>query len=305
MLRRLTPLWVLLAAVPAVLPAQASIIADPQPPHSDSALYVGARLMKSGVVSQFDSMGMAPMGNVGDSVTLYVFADGEHLSRTVHAKIRQRQRFQPPASWRTACDEIAHPGWFFDLSASSRAPFGVIVPGVHPAPAIAAALPAARDGAFQFFHATVDSAWQRYRDFLHPATDRALTYAHNDFWGEGNDAGWARLKVVGVRGPNGARYAAFSFMTHDDYPNTPNTARTWVVDAWGVPVATINSDIDIYGTVDDNGIDAIVTSSGLIRWNGTRWVFPPVYSEEPCLYHQVMDPPSTTLRSGVTVGVRR
>ena len=37
--------------------------------------------------------------------------------------------------------------------------------------------------------------------------------------------------------------------------------------------------------------DEIVTSSGMIRWDGTHWRFPPVYSDEPCLFHKVMAPP--------------
>ena len=55
----------------------------------------------------------------------------------------------------------------------------------------------------------------------------------------------------------------------------------------------MNGNVDIYGTVDANhdGIDEIVTSSGLIRWDGTQWRFPRVYSEEPCLAHKIYDPP--------------
>jgi len=152
--------------------------------------------------------------------------------------------------------------------------------------------PAARDGAWQFFHATSDSAWQRYRAFRHPATDRALEYLHRDFWGANEDAGWTLMKMFGVRGTEGRTYLALSFATHDDYPEAPNTARTWLVDAWGYPVGSVVGNVDIYGTVDDGGVDAVVTSSGLIRWDGTQWQFPPVYSEEPCLYHKTMPVPA-------------
>ncbi len=281
-----------LLAAPAAMRAQAVVIPDTMPARTLASRFAGARLMPSGVVSQFDSLGQMPMGGTGDSVTVYVFPDGDHLQRTLHARILNRRRFEPPASWRTACDEIAHPGWLFAVSPTSQAPFGVIVPGVHPPPLARPVPPASRDGAWQFFHAVADSAWTHYRDFLKPASPHALDYLHTDFWGGGDDAGWRAVKMFGVHGADGRAYTALSFAFRDDYPNTPTTARTWVVDAWGVPVAEINSDIDIYGTVDDHGGDAIVTSSGLIRWDGTHWEFPPVYSEEPCLYHQVMDPPA-------------
>ena len=101
--------------------AQARIVADPTPPpHASESRYAGARLMRSGVASQFDSLGRAPLGHVGDSVTSYLFGFNDVLNRVVHAKITSRQRFLPPVSWRAACDEIAHPGWFFQLSPCRR-----------------------------------------------------------------------------------------------------------------------------------------------------------------------------------------
>lgn len=248
--------------------------------------------MKSGVASQFDSLGQVPMGRIGDSVTVYLFPDGNNMGRTIHARITRRQRFVPPVSWRAACDEIAHPGWFYALAPASRALFAVVVPGVFPRPEVKPPSAAARDGAWQFFRAVADSSWQRYLAFRKLATARAVDYLHADFWGPGNDARWAVTRVFGVHGPNGHNYTAFSFAMRDDYPNAPNTARTWIVDSWGFPVATIVGDADIYGTVDDHGIDAVVTSSGLIRWDGTQWRLPTIYSEEPCLYHKTMPLPA-------------
>jgi hypothetical protein len=282
----------ILLAPAASLAAQVRVLADPMPPSTPEARFAGARLMHSGVASQFDSVGTVPMAVVGDPVTVYLFGDGEHMSRVQHAVVKSRKRFEPPVSWRAACDEIAHAGWFYDLAPASRAPFAVIVPGTWPKPAIKPLAPAVRDGAWQFFQALADTSYTRYKMFLHPATDRAVQYAFADFWGPASDGRYSGVKMFGVRGPNGHNYAAFSFAFRDDYPNLPNTARTWIVDAWGYPVATIVGNIDLYGTVDDNGIDAIVSSSGLIRWNGTRWQLPKVYSEEPCLYHKTMPLPA-------------
>jgi len=272
--------------------AQVRIVADPNPAPTPAARFGGGRLMKSGVASQFDSLGEMPMVRAGDSVTVYLFPDGNTMGRTVHARVASRTRFQPPVSWRRACDEVAHPGWMYALMPTSRALFAVVIPGVFPRPEVKLLPPSAKAGAWQFFRAVADSAWQRYLAFQHPATERGVEYLHNDFWGAGNDARWNAIKMFGVRGPEGRNYAAFSFSMHDDYPEAPNTSRVWVVDAWGYPVASAIGSIDIYGTVDDGGIDAVVTSSGLIRWDGTQWQFPPVYSEEPCLYHQTMPVPA-------------
>jgi hypothetical protein len=284
-------LLAIILLAPGVLGAQALVTRDPNPPRVAEARFTGARLMKSGIASQFDSLGDVPMGAVGDPVTVYLFPDGDHLEHTVHAKIIRRQRFQPPTSWRAACDEIAHPGWFFALAPAARAPFAVIVPGTFPAPEAKPLPPGARDGAWQFFKRVADSAWDRYRTYLHPASDIAFGYAHTDFWTDKDDALWSKVKMFGVRGPGGRTYAAFSFAMRDDYPDRPNTAQTWIVDAWGYPVATALGNVDIYGTVDDGATDAVVSSSGLIRWDGTQWQIPHVYSEEPCLFHKVMDPP--------------
>ncbi|HEY3933793.1 MAG TPA: hypothetical protein VGL65_04180 [Gemmatimonadales bacterium] len=281
-----------LIVAPGILGAQALVIRDPNPPPVTEARFTGARLMKSGIASQFDSLGEVPMGSVGDPVTVYLFPDGDHLERTVHARIVRRQRFQPPSSWRAACDEVAHPGWFFALAPAARAPFAVVVPGTFAAPTVNPIPSDARAGAWQFFKRVADSSWERYRDYLKPASDRALEYAHDDFWTRNNDALWSKVRMVGVRGPGGKNYAAFSFAMRDDYPDRPGTARIWIVDAWGYPVATAVGSIDIYGTVNDGATDAVVSSSGLIRWDGSQWQFPPVYSEEPCLFHQVMDPPA-------------
>ncbi len=279
-------------SLPIALGAQARVISDPMPPHSQESRYAGARLMRSGVASQFDSLGVAPIGHVGDSVTAYLFTYDDVLSRVVHARIASRQRFEPPVSWRAQCDEIAHPGWFFNLVPASKALFAVVVPGVFGRPVVNELPPAARSGAYQFFHAVADSSWQAYLVYRKPATDRARDYMWKDFWGPKDDARFSLIRMFGLRGTDGRTYTAFSFAMRDDSPVAPNTTRTWVVDAWGYPVATAVGNIDLYGTVDDHGVDAVVTSSGLIRWDGTRWQIPPVYSEEPCLYHKTMPLPA-------------
>lgn len=291
-MKRYGTMAVVALCLPPALNAQARVVADPMPPHSQESRYAGARLMRSGVASQFDSLGRTPIGHVGDSVTAYLFTYNDQLSRVVHARIASRQRFQPPVSWRAACDEVAHPGWFFNLTPASRALFAVVVPGVFGRPAVNELPPAARSGAWQFFHAVADSSWQAYLAFRKPATDRAAEYMWHDFWGPKDDARFGLIRMFGLHGTEGRTYTAFSFAMRDDYPDAPNTARTWVVDAWGHPVASATGNIDLYGTVSDGRVDAVVTSSGLIRWDGTQWQIPQVYSEEPCLYHRTMPLPA-------------
>lgn len=288
---RLVAPAILCGVLAASLPGQARITADPMPSHAQESRYAGARLMRSGVASQFDTLGTAPLGHVGDSVTAYLYTYNDQLSRVVHARIAGRQRFQPPLSWRAACDEVAHPGWFYQLAPSSTALFAVVVPGVFGRPINQLPSKTAHDGAFQFFHAIADSSWQAYLAYRKPETDRAREFMWRDFWGPNDDGRYGQLRMFGLRGPEGRTYTAFSFAMRDDRPDAPNTTRTMVVDAWGFPVATALGNIDLYGTVDDHGIDAVVTSSGLIRWDGKQWRIPPVYSEEPCLYHRTMPLP--------------
>lgn len=258
---------------------------------ADLSRLSGARLMKSGVASQFDSLGTAPLGHVGDPVTSYIFTYNDALSRVVHARIVSRERFQPPSSWRAACDEVAHPGWFYRLTPASSAMFAVVVPGVFERPAVRPPLEASVTGAWQYYHATVDSAWQSYLAYRKPASVYASDYMRKDFWGPNDDGHYAQIRKFDVLGPAGRHYTAMAFALRDDYPDLPTTKRTWIVDAWGYPVASMAANIDIYGTVNDGGIDAVLTSSGLIRWDGTQWRMPPVYSEEPCLYHRTMPLP--------------
>jgi hypothetical protein len=280
-----------LVAIAAPMSAQARIIADPKPAHSQESRYAGARLMRSGVASQFDTLGKEPIGHVGDSVTAYLFTYNDVLSRVVHARIASRERFLPPVSWRAACDDIAHPGWFYKLTPSSTALFAVVVPGSFDRPVNVLPSRTARNGAMQFFQAIVDTAWLAYVAYRKPATDRAQEYMRADFWGPIGDGRFGQMKMFGLKGPEGRTYTAFSFALRDDRPDVPNTTRTMVVDAWGFPVATAIGVLDLYGTVKDGDTDAILTSSGLIRWDGKQWQIPPVYSEEPCLYHRTMPLP--------------
>ena len=48
-------------------------------------------------------------------------------SRT--ARVTGRRRFDPPLSWRAACDDVAHPGWLYELDAPPTSSFAVVLPG--------------------------------------------------------------------------------------------------------------------------------------------------------------------------------
>jgi hypothetical protein len=152
----------------------------------------------------------------------------------------------------------------------------------------------ARASAAVAYGAWADSAWQRWQTALAPMTERRYAILWHQFHGDSLDAGWSRLRLVGVRGPGGRRLAVFSAWLHDDLEDgTPNTAATWLVDGWGLVVGRATGHVDIYGTSDPDGdgIDDVITSRGVIHWDGTAWRFPAIYSEEPCLMHQVMAPP--------------
>jgi hypothetical protein len=246
------------------------------------------------MAAQFDSLGLTPLGSVGDTVTIFYFPDGANLRRAGLARITGRQRYLPPQSWRAACDQLAHPGWMFSLSAPATSAFAVVVPGVHAVPAAREAPPLVRQAGAVPFRAWADSVWKVYNDRIKPATERAYAFLWYSFFRDEQDAGWGKTKLWGVRGPNGRNYAAFSVWMRDDSKDgTPNTTATWIMDGWGIPVARATGNVDIYGTSDSDGdgIDEVVTSSGLIRWNGTQWVFPTVYSDEPCLARRVLPPP--------------
>lgn len=253
-----------------------------------------ARAPRRPIAAQFDSLGQTPIGAVGDTVTLFLFDNGATLSRARPARIVSRQRFDPPLSWRAACDEKAHPGWMFGLDAPPTSAFAVVVPGTHGMPAHRTPPMLARAGGKATYLRWADSTFARYKSAIKPKTERAEGFLYYSFYSDSLDAGFGKKQFFGVRGPGGYNLAVYSAWLRDDYPDgTPNTTGTWIVDGWGTPVARSDGNVDIYGTVDADrdGIDEIVTSSGLIRWDGSRWKFPTVYSDEPCLAHKVMTPP--------------
>lgn len=293
-------LFLLLAPVAAQ--AQARYMPDPVPGERDGRRVSGAQVKqlparspRRPMASQFDAAGTTPMGLPGDTVTIFYFGDGANLSRSRHARITSRQRFMPPNSWTGACDNLAHPGWMFGLDAPATSNFAVVVPGRHNMPQQRPAPPLARITGEHAFRAWADSVWTRYEGIVKPATERARLSLWFSFYGDTRDAGWGKLKLWGVRGPNGHNYAAFSVWMRDDQRDgSPNSTATWIIDGWGNPVARANGNVDIYGTSDSDGdgIDEVITSNGLIRWDGQKWSVPEVYVEEPCMLRRVTSPPS-------------
>lgn len=286
---------------PAAIAAQARVIPDPMPGEAPDGGTAGAQVMqrpaaapRRPIASQFDSAGVAPLGTVGDTVTLFYFPDGANLTRMRHARITRRQRFLPPQSWRAACDAIAHPGWFFTLDAPATSAFAVVVPGRHEMPVRRDPPPIARRGAEPYYRAWTDSVWQRYVTKMQPGTEREQASLWYSFHTEAKDALWSRIRMIGVRGPGGHNYGVFSVWLRDDQKDgSANTTGTWVVDAWGRPVARAPGNVDIYGVTDGDGdgVEEVVTSAGLIRWEDGGWRFPNVYRDEPCLLRRVTDPP--------------
>ncbi|MEO5799249.1 MAG: hypothetical protein ABIZ70_15615 [Gemmatimonadales bacterium] len=292
---------VLLAGSAPIASAQVRPRPDPMPQRTADWGIAGgqvkqlpARAPRRPVAAQFDSLGMMPIGSVGDTVTLFLFDNGATLSRAKTATITSRQRFDPPLSWRAACDEKAHPGWRFDLNSPATSAFAVVIPGAHGMPTQRTPPPLARIGGITSYRRWADSAFARYKTAINPKTERAAGFLFYSFYSDSLDAGFRKKQLFGVRGPGGFNLAVYSAWLRDDYADgTPNTTGTWIIDGWGNPIARSDGNVDIYGTVDadKDGIDEIVTSSGLIRWDGSRWRFPPVYADEPCLFHKVMAPP--------------
>jgi hypothetical protein len=286
---------------PLVLGAQARVRPDPRPPRTPEWLLAGAQVKqrpaaspRTPIAAQFDSLGLSPLGERGDTVTLYLFPDQANLTARRHAVITARQRFFPPTSWRAACDEVAHPGWFFSLAAPPTSAFAIVVAGKREMPVVRPAPPLAKAGAEFAFRMWADSAWLAYEQRMQPRTDRERASLYYSFHGEAADAGWSKVKLFGFRGPRGHDYAAFSVWLRDDSRDgTPNTTATWIIDAWGRLIARAPGNVDIYGASDGDGdgIDELITSSGLIRWAGEAFAFPTVYPDEPCLAKRVMTPP--------------
>lgn len=294
-------LALMLALAPATAASQARYMPDPIPGERDASGVAGGQVKqlpaarpRRPMASQFDAQGTAPMGVTGDTVTIFYFADGANLSRARQARITSRQRFLPPNSWTGACDNLAHPGWVFGLDAPATSNFAVVVPGRHSMPQQRPVPPLARIGGHRYFMAWADSVWARYEGIVKPSTERARLSLWFSFYGDTRDAGWNKLKLYGVRGPNSHNYAVFSVWMRDDQRDgSPNSTATWIIDGWGSPVARFNGNVDIYGTSDGNGdgIDEVITSNGLIRWDGQQWRMPEVYVEEPCMLRRVTSPP--------------
>lgn len=275
------------------------ILPDPSPPRTELWGIGGAQIMQSTVAkrplaAQFDTAGVAPLGAVGDTVTLFYLGDGTNRPRVRTGRITRRQRFLPPTTWARACDNIAHAGWLFDIDAPASRAFTVVLPGVHNTPSYRPPPPLAATGAKPFFKAYADSVWTRYDAKYSPMTDRQRATLYYNVYSDSLDAGWHRVKLWGVRGPNGHNYAVFTVWMRDDQTDgTDNTTSTWVVNAWGYPVARRHGNVDIYGVTDSDGdgVDEVATSAGLIRWDGTEWLIPEVYRDEPCMLHRVTSPP--------------
>lgn len=278
-----------LLLLPAALSAQALPLADRSPlrPGVPAAGRVTpAPGGRQATYSQFDTLGVAPLGGEGDSVTIYLFTDGQHLDRVVPARIISRHRLVQPAAWVDRCDAVAHPGWSYRLDPAPSAPYGVILPGVLPLPRVAAAQPQAGEGARLGFERFAERVWQAYRASMAPTSERAEATLWWNFHGDAGDAGWDRIRPVAVRLPGNRVGAAFSFWMRDDRLDpADNTTGTWIVDGWGFPIAVARGNLDLYGTVDvtHDGVDAIATAAGLIQFRNGAWQFPPTYSEEPCL----------------------
>ncbi len=291
-------LLLLIGSSPA-LPAQARTRPDPQPPRTLAWLTSGGQVMqrtaaRRPVIAQFDTSAVVPLAAVGDPVTLLLFDDGANPSRVRQTKVTARRRFARPTTWRQACDDVAHDGWFFDTDAPATALFAIAYPGHFSMPVRRPALPLAVEGAATFYRAFVDSTWTRYLATLGPLSEPGFAYQWNTFYRETRDGGWAQQALIDLVGPGGYRYAVFSTWLYDDHRDgTPNTTRTWIVNAWGWPVAVAPGKFDIYGTVDvdGDGIEEVATSAGLIRWLDGAWRFPPLYEDEPCLAHRIMPAP--------------
>lgn len=279
--------------------AQIRFRPDPNPVRTDDWLSAGGLIMqrktaRSPIVAQFDTTSRRPLGQVGDPVTLLLFEDGANLTRIRTAKITSRRRFDPPLAWKLACDENAHPGWQFTTDAPATKAFAIAIPGRVSTPIKRPPPTLALSGSRQFFNAWVDSTWKTYLQTLGTLSVRGEEYQRRSFFLEENDAGWSRQRPVAVNGPGGHQYMAFSSWLYDDHTDgRPNTTRTWLVNSWGWPVASSLGKVDIYGTTDTNGdgIDEIITSAGMIRWDGSTWQFPPIYEDEPCLAHEILPPP--------------
>lgn len=293
---------ILLLAAPQAVAAQVTTLPVAPPPSAGAGIVAGAQLRqrptaapRRPIAYQFDSLGLAPLGQPGDTVSIYLFPDGEHLRSVQHVTILSRDRVTPPSAWRLACDDLAHPGWAYALDAPATSQYGVVVPGVHPRPTRQLPPPSVlADGRLHFL-AFADSVWQHYLARSMPKTEREQAFLWYSFHSENQDAGWGRMQRFGVRGPEGRLFATFSFWLRDDAADgTPNTTGTWIVDSTGRPVVRFDGNVDIYGTVDGDGdgVDDVLTSNGLIRWDGQTWTLAPVYSEEPCLARRMATPPS-------------
>ncbi len=275
------------------------ILPDPVPGRTSLWDIGGAQIVQSRAArrpqaAQFDTAGVAPLGAVGDTVTLLYLSDGSNRPRVRTARITRRQRFLPPLTWARACDNLAHAGWLFDLDAPASASFAVVLPGAHRTLSYSPPPPFAAVGAAPFFKAYADSVWQRYDAKYSPMTDRQRATLYYNVYSDSLDAGWHRIKLWGVRGPHGFNYAVFTAWMRDDQTDgTDNTTSTWVVNAWGYPVARSHGNVDIYGVSDSDGdgIDEVATSAGLIRWDGSAWRIPEVYRDEPCMLHRVTGAP--------------
>ncbi len=230
--------------------------------------------------TQFDTAGF-PMANLGDTV----FARSLGKPATVPLVVVARSRYRVVEELASCGgDGVTYPGWAYALApmtpGAASLKSGIVTPWRLPERTSATFTPAQRGALARIVRPIVSAA----------ASKAAAAFGGNGY----GTAAQIRLNVSGadglgtfggsnspiysLRGPGGVALAFFSVSLNDDPSDHGQTTQfSMLASLQGTILVRSADTYTVYGIsdVDGDGIDEIVTETGIIRWDGHRWKLPP------------------------------
>jgi hypothetical protein len=224
---------------------------------------------------QADCTHEAPIAAIGDTMWVIGVESGESFGVPVAA----RRRVRPDNSVEGAY--INKTGWAYLLELDAATAMATasgwftVLSTRFPAQKIVPAPEAVMEGLRPVYQQELEEAVQRvakqYSRQMDISSIRASMYGEDSL----GALGYARSATL--RGPEGPVHLISASLRDDISDHGLDTYVTYIVDAQGKVLRRVEGHYTplAAGDVDGDGIDELVTGSGIIRWDGHAWQFPP------------------------------